>query len=93
MCGRYVRGHRPSSPQIQVDDERAYGYLWWIKPLAHDGSTYSSHFMAGAGGNRVAVVPSLDLVVVVTDENFGRTDAHELTERLILEHVLPVVVG
>jgi CubicO group peptidase (beta-lactamase class C family) len=79
-------------PHVEVDDERAYGYLWWIEQLTLDGSTYSSHFMAGAGGNRIAVVPSLDLVVVVTSENFGRPDAHELTARLIVEQVLPVVV-
>jgi hypothetical protein len=43
--------------------------------------------------NRVAVVPDLDLVVVVTSENFGRPDAHDLTEQLIVEHLLPAVAG
>jgi CubicO group peptidase (beta-lactamase class C family) len=78
-----------TTAKVSVDDEREYGYLWWIKQLSHAGRAYHSHFMAGAGGNRVAVVPDLDLVVVVTSENFGRDDAHDLTEQLIVEHLLP----
>jgi CubicO group peptidase (beta-lactamase class C family) len=77
-----------SRPHVNVDDERTYGYLWWIKDLVAEGTTYPSVFMAGAGGNRVAVFPHHGLTVVVTGENFGRPDAHELTERLIIEHVL-----
>ena len=91
QCGRCTKAELMR--HVQVDDERTYGYLWWIEQPTLDGSTYPSHFMAGAGGNRIAVVPSLDLVVVVTSENFGRPDAHELTARLIVEQVLPVVVG
>ncbi len=41
----------------------------------------------------MAVLPGLDLVAVVTSENFGRDDAHDLTEQLIVEHVLPAVLG
>jgi hypothetical protein len=33
-------------------------------------------------------VPDLDLVAVITSENFGRQDAHELSDALMLEHVL-----
>jgi CubicO group peptidase (beta-lactamase class C family) len=79
-------------PQVQVDDGRSYGYLWWIQPVVHDGTARPSHFMAGAGGSRVTVVPDLDLVVVVTAENFGHVDAHAVTERLIVERLLPAVV-
>ena len=82
---------RSTTPQVNVDDDRDYGYLWWIETLEHDGRAYPSHYMAGAGGNRVAVFPDLDLVVVVTSENFGRSDAHDVTRRLLVEHVLPSV--
>ena len=82
-----------TTAQVSVDDDRAYGYLWWLKDLGHGGRAHASHFMAGAGGNRVAVLPGLDLVAVVTSENFGRDDAHDLTEQLIVEHLLPAVLG
>jgi hypothetical protein len=44
--------------------------------------------MSGAGGNRVAVLPDLETVVVVTSQNFGDPDAHSLTEDLVVRHVL-----
>ena len=47
-----------TEPHVNVDDERTYGYLWWIKDLMADGSTYPSVFMAGAGGNRVPSSPT-----------------------------------
>jgi CubicO group peptidase (beta-lactamase class C family) len=81
-----------TTAQVSVDDDRTYGYLWWLKDFGHGGRAHASHFMAGAGGNRVAVLPDLDLVAVVTSENFGRDDAHDLTEHLIVEHLLPAVL-
>jgi CubicO group peptidase (beta-lactamase class C family) len=70
---RSTRAHTP------VDAERAYGYLWWLR--SYDG--IASYEMAGAGGNRVAVLPELGTVIVVTAENFGRRDQHELTDAVI----------
>ena len=82
-----------TSAHVSVDDERTYGYLWWRKDLVAEGAAHPSIFMAGAGGSRVAVFPEHGLVVVVTSENFGRSDAHDLTERLITDHVLVAPVA
>jgi len=46
----------------------------------------------GAGGNRVDVFPDLEAVVVITSTNFGRRDAHALSDRLSMELVLPYLV-
>ena len=71
-------------PHIRVDDATGYGYLWWLKSFAG----HLSYFMSGTGGNRVHVVPALDLVAVITTTSFGRRDAHELSDRLVAEHIL-----
>jgi hypothetical protein len=42
-----------------------------------------SFCMTGMGGNRVHVLPGLDLVVAVTSANFGRSDAHEPSDCLV----------
>jgi hypothetical protein len=47
--------------------------------------------MAGTGGSRVVVLPDLGAVVVVTSENFGRPDAHALTDTVLDELVLPAL--
>lgn len=66
---------RSTTPKARVDEKHEFGYLWWL--------TGSSWEMRGTGGNRVAVYPERDIVAVVTSANFGRRDAHELTDRLL----------
>jgi CubicO group peptidase (beta-lactamase class C family) len=74
---------------VSVDATTEYGYLWWLRTQSRADARDRCHYMAGAGGNRVAVYPDLDLVAVVTSENFGRSDAHEITDRLLTDYVLP----
>ena len=49
--------------------------------------------MTGTGGNRVHVFPELGGVVVITTTNFRLRDAHTLSDRLVLEHALPLLEG
>jgi len=79
-------------PHARIDDETEYGYLWWLKTFtAADDRVHPAFFMAGTGGNKVLVFPELELVAVITSANFRRRDAHELTDRLITDHILPAV--
>jgi len=71
-------------PHVQIDERTSYGYLWWLREF----EGHHSYFMSGFGGNRVHVVPELDLVAVITTTNFGRRDAHELSDRLLVEEIL-----
>ena len=77
-----------TTPKVEVDDETEFGYLWWLKSMRVDARDWRSHYMAGFGGSRVAVFPDDRLLVVVTSENFSLPEAHELTERLVNQHVL-----
>jgi CubicO group peptidase (beta-lactamase class C family) len=68
-----------------------YGYLWWYAEV--DG--HEVHFAWGHGGQFITVVPSLDLVVVTTADNFlgDFSNASWYTEgsifRLIARDVIP----
>jgi CubicO group peptidase (beta-lactamase class C family) len=75
-------------PHARIDDRHEFGYLWWLTSFEIQGRSVSAHYMTGSGGNKVFVVPELDLVAMITSENFGRGDAHELSERLMSEYVL-----
>ena len=75
-------------PHVQIDETTEYGYLWWLKSFSGSGGARRAHFMTGTGGNRVAVFPELDLVAVVTSQNFGLREAHALTDSLIEGFVL-----
>ncbi len=75
-------------PHAQVDDDTEYGYLWWLKAFPVGTKKYSAFLMQGNGGNKVAVFPALDMVVVITTTNFGVRGSHQLSDRLLTEHIL-----
>ncbi len=72
-------------PHARIDDEMEYGYLWWLREYGGE----SCFFMTGMGGNRVHVLPETRRVAVITTTNFGRRDAHDLSDRLLEEQILP----
>ena len=71
-------------PHARIDEEIEYGYLWWLRRYGGE----DCFFMTGMGGNRVHVFPGLGLVAVITSTNFGRRDAHDLSDRLLEERIL-----
>ena len=77
-----------TTPHVRIDERTEYGYLWWLRELGGVPSVS----MSGMGGNRVHVFPDLDAVAVVTSENFGRRDAHTLTDELLETHVVPALL-
>jgi CubicO group peptidase (beta-lactamase class C family) len=56
-----------TSKQIQASPTLDYGYLWWLHPFK-DPVIFEAR---GSGGHMLAVIPSLDLVVVVTGVGGG----------------------
>jgi CubicO group peptidase (beta-lactamase class C family) len=69
-----------------------YGYLWWLQSFKVDGRTVQSYGMAGSGGNKVFVLPELDAVVVITTTNFQIRNAHPLSEKLLTDLIMPVLM-
>ena len=75
-------------PHARIDERNEYGYLWWLRSVSVHGRPFAAWYMTGNGGNKVYIVPELGLVTVITSENFGRRDAHDLSDRLLSEYVL-----
>lgn len=72
------------------DDDRLYGYGWWMRPL--DG--HQSYYAWGYGGQFIFVVPDLDLVVVTTsaatpgdDRRGHRRGVAELIEDIVVPRI------
>lgn len=62
-----------------------YGHHWWIGNVSVRGQQIGWHAALGNGGQRLFVVPSLDLVVVMTageynDGSIGRMQQHLLQQ-------------
>ena len=64
---------------------RGYGYKWWL--LSRKGpTTYDAYAALGYGGQRLIVVPELDLIAVFTGWNIY--DKPELNPKVALDRVI-----
>lgn len=77
-------------PRGHVESGLRYGYHWWIGQLA---STAKPWFAAyGNGGQRLIVIPSLDMVVAILAGNYNAPDQWKLPLRVMTGIVMPAVV-
>lgn len=78
-----------TSKQETIDEQTDYGFLWWLTTWGGE----KAYAMQGNGGNKVGVIPALDLVVVLTSTNYNTRGMHEQTTKLLTDYILPAVKG
>ena len=75
--------------RVPAGDGLEYGYHWWLGRGRADGRPWIAGF--GNGGQRLVVIPELDLVVVVLAGNYNQPDAWKLPVAIIGEILLPAL--
>lgn len=80
------------TPRVSVDEQRRYGYQWYIGDFEY-GSRAAPRLdrwvgCFGNGGQRLFVMPELDLVVVTTAGNYSAADQWKPPIRVMREVVL-----
>ena len=78
-------------PHVEVDANTLYGYLWWLRSFPAVGRQVAAQLMQGNGGNKVAIIPDLDMAVVITSTNYNTRGMHEQTDRILTDYVLKAV--
>jgi len=86
------------TPAVSADEVRRYGYQWFMldiafgKPKGWAAGRLERMWMAqGEGGQRLFVVPALQLVVAMTAGNYGREDQGIPPTRVLREVILASV--
>ena len=75
-------------PHAHIDEKSEYGYLIWLRSYGPKGKEHAVAYMSGNGGNKIVLVPDLDLVAVITSTNYGAKGMHEQTDRLLGDYVI-----
>ncbi len=69
-----------------------YGYLWWLEPFAVGNRAIASVAAFGLGGQRITILPTLDMVIVITTGRYEIVDGWKVTVPLIRDYILPAAV-
>jgi CubicO group peptidase (beta-lactamase class C family) len=90
---------RCTTPRISADEVRRYGYQWFVLDVAFGkargwavGRLERMWLAQGEGGQRLFVIPGLQLVVAVTAGNYGKEDQWMPPSRVLREVVLASIV-
>lgn len=87
------------TPAVSADEVRRYGYQWFVldigfgKPKGWAPGRLERMWMAqGEGGQRLFIVPALQLVIAIIAGNYGTEDQWMPPTRVLREAVLPSVL-
>ena len=76
-----------------VTSQSGYGYQWWQDRYSLPYGEITVHAAYGNGGQRIWIVPDLDLVAVQVTGNYNLWYASYQAERLLLERIVPWAMG
>ncbi|WP_163117302.1 serine hydrolase, partial [Acinetobacter baumannii] len=64
-----------TGPVVGISRDRSYGYHWYMGDLTPPGQSRRYHWIGGIGwgGQRLFVVPELELVVAINCGNYGKS--------------------
>jgi CubicO group peptidase (beta-lactamase class C family) len=77
-------------PRAFVETGLRYGYQWWLGNLVATGKPWYAAF--GNGGQRLFVIPSLNMLVVVFAGNYNADDQWKMPVKLMSKIVMPGVI-
>ena len=77
-----------TTKQIETPEGEGYGYFWWIKALNFKDSTVMAFEASGNGGNKITVIPELEMVIVLTGSGYESEYVEGEQARIIMEEYI-----
>lgn len=80
----------PGNNGIKVPGEDlgkvGYSYTWWTKQFSYSGQQINSYLALGWGGQKIVILPELDMVVVFTGANYtSGVHEYKILKKFILQ--------
>ncbi len=82
---------KATTPKATVRDGLDYGYFFWLKSFGKE-KLYKSFYMAGNGGHKILALPELNVAVIITTTNYGNRNAHNYTDEIMNEFIVPAMI-
>jgi CubicO group peptidase (beta-lactamase class C family) len=90
---------RSTTPHTSADDFRRFGYQWYMQHIGfgrqigwQPEKVEQIWYAMGNGGQRLLVLPGIDLAVAITAGNYDTEDQWMPAVRLMREAILPSIV-
>jgi CubicO group peptidase (beta-lactamase class C family) len=80
-------------PRINGPGVYFYGYQWWLGRSLHQGREHTWFAGFGEGGQRLFVVPSLELVVMINAGDYGGPRQGVIPAAILNDLVIPAVAN
>lgn len=80
-------------PRINGAGAYFYGYQWWLGRSLHEGREHTWFAGFGEGGQRLFVVPSLDLVVMINAGAYGKAMQDAVPTAIFNDLVMPAIIN
>lgn len=79
----------PIPPGDNAWGKRGYAYSWWTHEFSHAGRKIPAYWAFGWGGQKIAVLPDQNAVVVFTGESYVSADA---TTQVLINNIIPAMM-
>lgn len=79
--------------QITANEDQDYGYLFWLQKIQDSthNRQYATYRCDGAGGQKIMMIPELDMVVVITADYYKSSKDGSDNQDIITDYVVPAV--
>nr|WP_298690300.1 serine hydrolase [uncultured Dongia sp.] len=75
----------------EIGDGLTYGYQWWLGTRMGTSDNWAAGF--GNGGQRLIVMPDIDLAIIILAGNYSQPGHWELPMTLMRDHIMPAFKG
>jgi CubicO group peptidase (beta-lactamase class C family) len=81
---------RSLSPKILAGPDRGYGYNWWTRQIDRNGKSVAVTEAIGNGGQRLFLLPALELAVVMTSGHYNEFEIQDKLDEILRRIVATV---